>query len=849
MANDNTFMRGLAERYGTGIAARADAAGNHVFSSEIANSYAQAGQVVPANLQGALRELNDITQSESLLANASPTARMNLRGAGYDATGRRARVAELEQFLMNSSADVRNLSQRLENDYNAQRVRDLEMTNNMNEATFQSRLDATLSANSAAIAQNRQAATSIERAAETDKIIEATMNSGLSIDQLYEIWNGNDPSLLRQTFGTANRAAAHDALATMTTALNQQDAQMITRMGNTVTMPAHQLASNGDISTADLMKYANGELELPQGVSMLAIGEAMQRRQEIEAARVQFGAIDLAAETNAAQLAQMATATMSPLQKLQEIATALGADMATMQEQVYNDPGAISEISDALAKLPNITVTTANGTTVSMAPMALLQSFITDMQNQQAAATVALSTNVNMRRFMHEQRDTQRIIETTMSMAVGLPSETRIGMQAMMGQSVDLFAAAAREQDPARQAALIETAQQAAQQARNLAADALRATGAPEYVVEDITQGRFSSGESVKAALVSAVGFSDASFRGHPFGAALSALLKERGIRPADFDRWAQDPNASLTDLNRDRLIGTSGQVTDGHIISIVQDSAGYVAGNVMLDALLNSSLAQFLPDDAQELLSPLVDGSMQGVSATDYQRRIVSAGVMLERMILREQEQAARNGDENPGPAYQRGAIFRVMQDALNNSDELAKFIAGSPNGVPSREMAGFLTEFNRSVLGVPTHGEGAVAFEDIVPTTVRALQTTFAQNLAGVNLQQQGTTQLQISSRAYAFGEPGAVSQTAAAILRQGGPARQTAGQRQAQASVEMAIMRLMMRDLSNPDRRRPENFLSGLVYDLGAKGLTRADIENELRSMGLDPDAVRTAMKSRE
>lgn len=850
----NTFMASLAERVGTGIQARADEAGNHVFSSTLVDSYAQAGQVVPTNLQGAIRELNDITRSETLLSQADPTARANLRGAGYDAEARRTRVADLEQFLLDNSAEVRNLRSRLENEMMTEQVRDLEMTNVMNARTLDSRVAATISTNEMAVTTNQQQMTSIERAAAAQKVVTHTMNSGFSTDELYAVWTQNDPTILRSVFGTADRASAHDALMLMTSTMNEGDALRMTGMANAVTIQAHTLASDATITTQELTAYASGTLQLPPGTSMLAIGEALGARAAIEQNRVALQTMGVQTEENAVVLAELATASMSPLEKISQIATALGMDPSTVQDALYNDPAAAAILAKRLGQTPQMQLTTASGTVVTIAPQTLLESITADIENQQAAALTTIATNVNMRRFMEENNETSRIVETTMAMAVGLPSETRVGMTLMMQQSNDLFVAAAREQDPVRQAALVTTAQQAAQQARDLAAEAMRRSGAPEYLIQDLAQGRFSSVESVKAAQVSAAGFGSASFRGHPFGAGFAALLEEKGIRPVDFDSWAADPTASLTDLSRNRLFGES-RITDEDIVSIVTAPAGYMMGNIMLDAMMTSIWADSIPTDALAILEPLTNGEVGAMSPLDYQQRIVHAAALMERMILSEQDAAARSGVAPPGPQYQQGAMLRVMQDALNNNAQLTNFLSGTPNGIPSREMAGLLTEFNRIVLGVPTHGEGATNFEDIIPATVQALQTTFTQNLAGQSLVDMGRVSGQVRARAMRYGLSGGGTGVMGmmgtsgrgfdtdAIARSETPGPQ---QREARAAVEMAILRIMTRDAVDPDR--PANSIIGRVTTTLSGGPTAQAIEAELQTMGMDPTAVRTAMRAR-
>ena len=129
------FMRTLANKYGTGISARADANGNHSIAAGLVDAYAQAGQSVPTHLLPAIQELNELTQQDVALSQTSASARMAFGGTGYDPLKARGRVSELEQFILSESAEARNLGARTEQRLNEERLATLELQTRKTAAT------------------------------------------------------------------------------------------------------------------------------------------------------------------------------------------------------------------------------------------------------------------------------------------------------------------------------------------------------------------------------------------------------------------------------------------------------------------------------------------------------------------------------------------------------------------------------------------------------------------------------------------------------------------------------------------------------------------------------------------
>lgn len=838
----NEFMRLMAERVGTGLASRADASGNHAFSTTIVDSYAQAGQVVPAEMQNRIRELNDITQSEVLIGQASPTARAMLRGTGYDALGRRQRVAQLEQDLMNGSADVRNLATRLENERSAEQVRALELTNRMDEGTFDSQLALTLSNNELQIRRNTVEHRGIDQGMAADEAFGAAMASGAQYGELQDAYLSGDAATLRTYFGTTDRRAAHGALAAFGVAQTEREVHDTTIMANAVTRQALTIASDGQYSTEYLMQVAGGQVEMPEGWSMLAVGEALAERNGIEQSRAQLVGNNLQLEQNAAELATVVAGAQSPLESLHYIGEAIGADPQALLEALSGDPMAATQIAAALDGMGPLAITTRNGTTAQVDPLALLNSVVERLDTRREQATMAIMTNQRLRQFQTEMRETDRVVSTMTAMASHVPTEARMAMEASIHEASMLFSAAAREQDPVRRAAIVETAQNAMQIGRDQLARAMQNAGAPAYVVEDIVQGRFSSAQSVKAAQVDFVGYSDASTPNN-FGAAMRNVMQARGINSADIARWQAEGESSLTELGHPGWFGSESRITEGDIVGIMEESAAAAAGNVMVSAILNSPWAQALGPEFDQVLYPLVDNELN-IGAQERMRRISRAIAIGDQMLVRQQEAAARTGQDWGLPPYRQGGLMRITQDAINSSEDFTEFLSGNRTGIPDRATAGFLTEYIRITQGAGSYGENAPAFEDLIPRARQAISTSFSQLMAGQALSDTGQIQLSARMRAQQYMGMG---QSGIGAL---GIDQQNPAVIEARTAVEMAVMRIHAQFISNQEGTNSWSQAIGR----GIAAVMFGDpppqqIDAELQAMGYDPAAIRaTFMNTR-
>ena len=212
---DTPHSRYMTAKFGSGLASRADAAGNHTLSTTVMDAYAQSGQAVPAELATQIQELNSITQNEAMLSQSSPSARAALAAGSYDPIATRNRAAQLEQQILSSSATARNAGAAAELQINQQRALELQLKNQMTQDTFGAARDANISTLSLQAEQARDQLTTIEDGRSLRTATDFVYQNGATVDDLYAAYSANDPAIMQQVFGTTDRRVAHGVLQAM----------------------------------------------------------------------------------------------------------------------------------------------------------------------------------------------------------------------------------------------------------------------------------------------------------------------------------------------------------------------------------------------------------------------------------------------------------------------------------------------------------------------------------------------------------------------------------------------------------------------------------------------------------
>jgi hypothetical protein len=66
-------------------------------------------------------------------------------------------------------------------------------------------------------------------------------------------------------------------------------------------------------------------------------------------------------------------------------------------------------------------------------------------------------------------------------------------------------------------------------------------------------------------------------------------------------------------------------------------------------------------------------------------------------------------------------------------------------------------------------------------------------------------------------------------------------------AQKSIEMALMRINTRYLAEPGRHNADSFMGRIARNM-MSGASASEIDAELRIMGLDPEVIKSTMRTR-
>lgn len=851
---DNGFTNYLGNKYGSGIASKADSTtGAHVLSQTVGDSYAKAGQVVPVPLQAAMRELNEIVAQEVQFRDLSADARSAMAGSGYDVNARRRRVAELEQQLITGSQEAAAAVGALENREAEARVVALEQANRFDAQVFDAKVASEKSRMMVAAATDQKTLQGFN----DEKIVRAAMtsafNTGRSLDELYEIWGSNDPALMKEAFGTSDRLIAHGVLTQMGMLEDESAARALKSMATATTLSAKQLAANPQMTTEMLAQMASGEIAAPEGVSMLAIGEALTERKNLETTRTALQAERLSGVKGEAELTQLAMGSLSTFEK----AAMLGAALGGTAEDVLNavDAGQFAEMEATMAGLPPIQFLDSSGAPVTVAPVQLLGAIAEGYEATKTQAATRLVTSSALERYQQEAKENTRVVKTAEAM-LGTPvsSETRRQVDLYTRQATDFFTLAARSLDPAERGAYETQAREAYAAARKAVADEARRNGQPAFIVKDIEQGRFSSNESYKAALVDLVGYGEASTRNSPIGIALQTMLKEKGFTVQDIRDWGAKPDAGLDSIKTGWLGGSKG-ITPEDINKVMDVAIGSAITDSMLQALTSSPWISALGADTAGLLEPLITGSPD-MTADEKARRLAYAAKIIDEAAATrfEGEYAAARASGKPLKAapYSRGQIFRVMQDAVGNNAQLAAILA--PDGIPNRAVAALLSEYNFNAAGTPRTGPVAVSLDDLVPATLSHIMRQRQMQMAGHAMADVGRVGVQANIlTAQWLNGPGDYSAYAGLASSYSMDQYNLMLTEQGQA-VRAATLAIMARRAASPSNV-DEFFgaLSFLGFDeapeaaaIGAR-VTSSEIDGQLIAMGYDPAQMRAQLQA--
>ena len=727
---DQVFLRHLANKHGTGIAARADAAGNHQMAAGLTDAFAQNGQTVPQNLVPAIQELNDLTQREAQLARTTPGARAALAGTGYDPLQVQSRVRELEQHLLTNSAEARNAGAAAELRINQANAARLEQANALTAATFDATVDANLSALHIQTETNREQLTAIDEGRGIRQAESFATQTGKSLNDLTEIFAANDPTMLKEAFGTSDRYIAHKTLRHMQLALNQDTAARVQGMTDAIALNSSQLAGDPNMSVEQLQAMMSGEAPLPEGMTRLAVANALESRSAQIQAQTAVVEAEQAQLVEGAEFQAMVIQSMSDTQLIDTLGTALGG-MPTEELRSALSGGQIHQVAAALMAATNdgrdpITLTTASGAQVEVSAQDIIATLDGRAEDREFQVAQTIMNSNRFERYNAEVAENERTFRQTEGLlGVPVPNEIRQPMEAGFAEARALYTQAARAGTEAERVLFEQEAMLAMENSREMLADYATSRGVPDTFIDDIRQGRFSTDETYRAGLLQLADGGSGIANGF-IAQSFNDLLRSENITTNDIQAWAASGSTDLTELDRNLTPARIGSMIDG---------IGYeVLANAALQELNNNEAFLRLPEQARAVLDDATDprnddGTSPGVRLS----RLVGA-IRVADDMARNEDLAAFQRGEIEAPSYRRGSLMASVTSALDNQAVFAEFL--TPGGNLDRATASLLTVYIGGKIGADTSGPNAIAFDDLAQVASSQINSTIRSQMVGIGM-----------------------------------------------------------------------------------------------------------------
>ena len=872
---DQTFFRFMAHKHGTGIGAHADAAGNHKLSNQLIDHYAQAGQVIPQNLQGALRELNEITQRESMLDRASPSARAALTSGGYDPLAVKRRYSELENMILTESADARNLKERIDIQTSQAQLELLEDRTRMNAATFDARKDNQLAQLAFDTHGLREQIDAVERGREIEDLLQSAFEKGYGTNEMQEAWESASADRMLEVFGTTDRALAHEALRAAMLGEDELASAMIENISKAASLQAAQLDADPEMTDEMLQRFiADPDAARAAGVTGTAAATALRARaQRLEATDAYMQARQQGI-TSAAVLQDATLGSMSPHAKAQVLSDILGGelDMAQIREQLGQ--GQVDAVLDAVmakgtvGKDGKIALPGPDGMPVEVNVVDLVNELARDEMDAQRRTAYSTLANQELERFIGEQRETQRVVQFAEAL-VGRPlsNEARQAVEIAQHQAQTMIRASMSAESAEEFQALREGAARAMENGRRAIVEDLRRTGTPEYKLESITQGRFANHETMRDARRHLLAGQEYATRGGMFGPGLAALIDEKGWSKSMLDEWLATPEADIYSIGRSEgWIRSGTQITEADVVNVIEGPALSVLSTALLQEMQGMESLQLLPESVQERLRMLpesiqetIAGLAQSVASGEkggpaaVQSTLQAIRAADEAMWAAEQAAAmeARMRNEDFTPSYQRGQLASQLDDLFRRKDITEQIF----RDVNSMEQMALLSEYLYIHLPETTRfGDQALQFEDIPAAAASVLMEKITGGIGLIGGSDLVSMRAHIEREAAAFAGVGGGTLTAA---------MRTPQENLVHKQVSAALFSIYGRKSAAPEEHRSnifgwrprgmgESFAgSGVPSVAWEEGLlsgrgpgqfaTMDEVREEMQRMGFDPSVL--------
>lgn len=709
---DNPFARYMTAKHGSGIATRSDDTGNHRLSKQVADAYAKTGQAVPGQIASQLQELNDITQQEVMLSKAGAAARGAMSAGAYDPIAIRNRAAELEQNILSTSAEARNAGAAADLAAKQQKTRALEMQNEMNSRTLDAQVNANLSQLSLQAEQNKDALTALEDGRLLKQAKDFAYQTGSTPQELADIYETNDPGMMQEAFGTSDRRVAHQVLQHMHIEESAAVETQLNGMKDAARLQAVQLVD--EYAAEDITAMSMGALEIPEGVTQMALNEAMAELQITEQAKSAYATAVEQGEAAGQELNALAVSSMNQNEMLNVMAETLKTagwtgNAADLKE--FSTSGDIAQVAELMLEATDggtlpIPVQLESGSVVNVPAQAMIEG----LAQRQEEADLRMQSEVYSRALQvgydKEIRETERVLNGVEGLMGGpLPRMAKMEVDALMsGARAAYSQAVAPGQTPEARALLQDEGMRLLEEARETMVAQGEALNLPENQLEDIRQGRFMSDESFGQGMVQML---DAGPNDGLATQAVAGLLRSRGVGMSDIQEFQKEP--TVENLNK---LG-AGVFGGGIELSEIQGAIHQQAFNVLAMqtiAALDTEAFEQLPDPVRRVLDEAVaeNGPMADLPAAERYGRFMQAMEVAERMMA------------DNVPDYQRGTLRQLVQAQVNETNWVEELFA--PGGKMTRAGAVAATVYMANFRDLDTSGESALAFDQLPAMAARA-------------------------------------------------------------------------------------------------------------------------------
>lgn len=746
---NDRFIRYLTDRYGTGRGQRFDAGrGVSQTSGAIMDAYATTGQMIPAHMATAMRELDEIDQREAMLARASPSARVALRGTGYDALAARQRAEELERMLFEGSAEARNAGAALEHRRLSAQVAQLEIQTNEMAATSSARTQAQLARFDLERRTSEGQIDQLERAEQLEAAMTNALQMDLSIQDLEEIFASNDPALMEQVFGTTDRRTANDVLRQMRIEASQDQAQQLNLMTQATQLQAAHLLEGH--SEQDIQAMIADPTLRPPGTSLAALTATLRDLQATQDAANSLLASQTQGAVDEMALQTTGVESLTMPQMVDALYTALSAQgpsaIAPEMMQMAMTSQGLNELASALLEATGggqmpIAIETPLGPMEVSAGL-LLETFAQRQSAQQAQTRQALIDSDIAQRMMREHAETERQVRTTEAMlGVQFSPAVRATVDSLMADARQVLQFSMEESDAEQRSILMDMYHDRTSNVREFLGDTARRMGASENIVEDAVQGRFMSTESYTSALVSAFDVPPGEENAqNPLVRTAVNVLRSRNITREQLRAWHSGPdredlNALAPGLREELADGVRGLLMEGL-------AANGIQAVMQIDQFRN------LPPDtiaALERLSDFAAMRAEGLSQRQVLDRVEQVVASADRMLLRQSE-ARSLSDPDYQPTYAEGQLHRAFTDAVSQAP-VNEMLFGS-DGTMDRSMAAILTE-TIGARGQAVHqfGSSAISYEDLPQVAISGLRSQIRAERVGASLTHANSVSLAVA------------------------------------------------------------------------------------------------------